>query len=82
MTSVKFFSRETGWLGGEPIKFFTTKTFIINNKKHLPLIIGQTGEYILNLKLNDESELNNIAEKHKTWYLYLEDYIITSQLSL
>ncbi len=82
MTSVKFFSRETGWLDGNPKRFFTTSTFIINNKKHLPLIIGQTGEYILNLKLNDESELNKIAKNNKNWYLYLEDYIITSQISL
>lgn len=82
-----FFSKEFGWLYGEPVRVFTSST--LNDEKNLTeKYYDKTGTEIYN-DLKDKENLTQVqkdllrlAKIHDKWWYYTADTIITSTASL
>lgn len=82
-----FFSKELGWLNGEPVRVYTSST--LNDKKKLTeKYYDKTGTEIYN-DLKDKENLDSVrkellrlAKIYDTWWYYTTDTIITSTASL
>ena len=84
-----FFSRKNGFLGGFPVRVYTSHT--INDPSCVTLpFIGMTGKEILSLKNNiyllekgiDKNILHKNANENLNWYYYSVDTVFTDLRTL
>lgn len=81
MPIYKFYSRQSGYIGGFPVKYFETSE-IDDPTNCTNLFVDKSGEMIAKLVNNlPDSKIKNIilkySEMYKNWYYYPKDYQIT-----
>ena len=81
MPQYRFFSRQNGYPGGIPVKYFYSN-LIDDENNESKQFIDKNGYEIINKldsikNLSLRNKIKEIAEIYHCWYYYLEDTVIT-----